>query len=154
MFRKSYPHEVTRSLREARTHCHDRSENHDGDLTMKIIAILSSVGLLLSIAGAVSSQQGFAVSIERCRSDLASWTNDFSYVKTAREDQLLAFDQLKSRSDEAKGCRILDNKEPYYTAAAIIQTGYSALMRDRLYDFLVRHNLVEQFQKEDANGLR
>jgi hypothetical protein len=125
-----------------------------GISTMKIIAIVSSAVLLLSIAGSVSSQQGFAVSVDRCRSDLASWTNDFSYVNTAREDQLLTFDQLKSRIDEAKGCRILDAKEPYYTAAAVVQTGYSALMRDRLYDFLVRHNLVEQFQKEDANGLR
>lgn len=121
---------------------------------MKIIAIVSSTILLLSIAGSVSSSQGFAVSVERCRSDLASWTRDFSYVDTAREDQLLTFDQLKSRSDEAKGCRILDDKEPYYTAAATVQTGYSALMRDRLYDFLLRHNLTDQFQKEDANGLR
>jgi hypothetical protein len=121
---------------------------------MKTIAIVSSAVLLLSIAGSVSSQQGFAVSVDRCRSDLASWTNDFSYVNTAREDQLLTFDQLKSRIDEAKGCRILDNKEPYYTAAAIVQTGYSTLIRDRLYDFLMRHNLVDQFQKEDANGLR
>ena len=121
---------------------------------MKIIAIVSSAVLLLSTAGSVSSQQGVAVSVERCRSDLASWTRDFSYIDTARQDQLLTFDQLKSRIDEAKGCRILDNQEPYYTAAAVVQTSYSALMKDRLYDFLVRHNLIEQFQKEDANGLR
>jgi len=121
---------------------------------MRTIAIVLSAVLLLSMAGSVSSQQGFAVSVDRCRSDLASWTNDFSYANTARADQLLAFDQLKSRIDEAKGCRLLDNQEPYYTAAAIVQTGYSALMRDRLYDFLVRHNLDEQFRKEDTNGLR
>jgi len=121
---------------------------------MKIIATVWSAVLLLLLADSVSSRQGFAVSVERCRSDLASWTNDFSYVNTAREDQLLLFDQLKSRIDEAKGCRILDDKEPYYTAAAVVQLSYSALMRDRLYDFLVRHNLVDQFQKEDANGLR
>jgi len=125
-----------------------------GILTMKITAIVWSAVLLLSIAGSLASQQGFAVSVERCRSDLASWTKDFSYVDTAREDQLLTFDQLKTRTDEAKGCRILDNQEPYYTAAAIVQTSYSALIKDRLYDFLVRHNLIEQFQKEDANGLR
>jgi hypothetical protein len=121
---------------------------------MKIIAIVSSAVLLLSVAGSVSSQQGFAVSVERCRSDLASWTNDFSYVNTAREDQLLAFHQLQSRSDEAKGCRVLDNKEPYYTAAANVQAAYSAQVKDRLYHFVLRHNLDEQFRKEDANGLR
>lgn len=121
---------------------------------MKVMAILSSAILLLSLAGSVSSQQGFAVSVERCRSDLASWTKDFRYVDAAREDQLLGFDQLTSRIDEAKGCRVLDNKEPYYTAAATVQTKYSGLIRDRLYDFLMRHNLAEQFQKEDANGLR
>jgi hypothetical protein len=121
---------------------------------MRIVAIVSSAVLLLSFAGSVSPQQGFAVSVERCRSDLASWTKDFSYVDTGREDQLLTFDQLTSRIDEAKGCRVLDNKEPYYTAAAIVQTGYTALARDRLYHFVVRHNLAEQFHKEDANGLR
>jgi len=126
----------------------------DGDLTMKIIAFASSAVLLLSIASSASSQQGYAVSIERCRSDLASWTRDFSYVDTAREIQLLTFDQLKSRTDEAKGCAVLDDKEPYHTADAVVQTEYSALMRERLYDFLVRHNLTEQFQKDDANGLR
>jgi hypothetical protein len=121
---------------------------------MKIIAILSSAILLVLIPRAVSSQQGFAVSVERCRSDLASWTRDFSYIDTARQDQLLSFDQLMSRRDEAKGCRVLDEMEPYYTAAATVQANYNALMRDRLYDFIVRHNLDEQFKKEDANGLR
>ena len=121
---------------------------------MKIIAIVSSAVLLLSIAGSVSSQQGVAVSVERCRSDLASWTRDFGYVDTARQDQLLTFDQLTSRIDEAKGCRVLDNMEPYYTAAATVQATYNALVKDRLYHFLLRHNLDEQFRKEDANGLR
>jgi hypothetical protein len=121
---------------------------------MRFIAFASSAVLLFSTAGAVSSQQGFAVSVERCRSDLASWTQDFSYVDAARDGQILTFDQLKSRTDEAKGCSVIDDKEPYHTAAAVVQSDYSARMRDRLYDFLVRHNLTEQFQKDDANGLR
>jgi hypothetical protein len=44
--------------------------------------------------------------------------------------------------------------EPYYSAAEIVQTSYNALVRDRLYHFVVRHNLTEQFKKEDADGLR
>lgn len=121
---------------------------------MKIIAFASSAIFLLLIAVPVSSRQGAAVSVERCRADLASWTRDFSYVDTARLDQLLTFDQLKSRIDEAKGCRVLDNLEPYYTAAATVQGNYSALMEDRLYHFVLRHSLDQQFEKEDANGLR
>lgn len=129
-------------------------QRSQGILTMKIAVIVASALLLFPVGRSVSPQQGFAVSVDRCRSDLASWTRDFSYVDTAREDQLLTFDELTSRIDEAKGCRVLDNMEPYYTAAAVVQTGYSALVRERLYDFVVRHNLAEQFRKEDANGLR
>lgn len=121
---------------------------------MKIFAIASSAVLLLCMASSVSSRQGAAVSVERCRADLASWTRDFSYIDTARQNQLLAFDELKNRIDEAKGCRVLDNMEPYYTAAATVQVDYSAQMRDRLYHFVLRHNLDQQFEKEDANGLR
>jgi hypothetical protein len=121
---------------------------------MKIVAPVSLAALLFSTAGSVSSQQGYAVSVERCRSDLASWTNDFSYVDTARQDQLLTFDQLTSRIDEAKGCHVMDDKEPYFTASATVQVGYSAFVKQRLYDFVVRHNLAEQFRKEDAGGLR
>jgi hypothetical protein len=121
---------------------------------MKIGAIVSSAVLLFSFGGSVSSQQGFAVSVERCRSDLASWTHDFSYQDTAAEDLRLTFDQLTDRAGEAKGCRVMDNKEPYYAATEIVQSNYNALARDRLYHFLARHNLTEQFKKEDANGLR
>ena len=121
---------------------------------MKIVAIVSSAVLLFFLGGSVSSQQGFAVSVERCRSDLASWTKDFSYQDTAGEDLRLTFDQLTDRVGEAKGCRVMDNKEPYYTAAEIVQSNYNAIVRDRLYHFVVRHSLTEQFKKEDANGLR
>jgi hypothetical protein len=121
---------------------------------MRVKVITASAALLLSAAVSNSDPQGAAVSVERCRTDLASWTHDFGYANTAREEQLLGFDQLKLRIDEARGCSILDSKEPYLTAAATIQTRYSVLMRERLYDFLVRHEMAEQFQKEDANGLR
>jgi hypothetical protein len=122
--------------------------------TMKAIAIAASVVFFLSLAGSVSPQQGAALSLERCRSDLANWTHDFSYFDTAREDQLLTYDELKTRIDEAGGCRNWDSNEPYYSAAATVQARYSALIRDRLYDFLVRHQMAGQFEKEDANGLR
>jgi hypothetical protein len=125
-----------------------------GSFAMKIVAIVSSAVLLLSIAGSALPQQGAAVSVERCRSDLASWTRDFSYVDMAREDQLLTFDELTRRIDEAKGCRVLDVREPYYTAAATVQASYGAMVKDRLYDFVNRHNLGDQFRREDASGLR
>jgi hypothetical protein len=121
---------------------------------MKAIAIVATAVLFLFLAGPVSPQQGAAVSLERCRSDLANWTHDFSYSDMGRDDQLLTYDQLKTRIDEAIGCRNWDSNEPYLTAAATVQTRYAAMIRDRLYDFLVRHNLSDQFTKEDANGLR
>ena len=121
---------------------------------MSFKAIAASAALLLCAAASGSPQEGAAVSVARCRSDLANWTHHFTYVNTGTEEQLLPFDQLKERSDEAKGCSVLDSNEPYVSAAATIQTRYGALMRDRLYNFVARHNLTDQFQKEDANGLR
>ena len=121
---------------------------------MKFLAMVSSAVFLLFTGGSVSSQQGFAVSIERCRSDLASWTNNFSYRDQGKPDSLLTYDQLTARIGEAKGCRIIDDNEPYHTAAAIVQSNYSAVVNERLLDFVARHNLSEQFKKEDADGLR
>jgi hypothetical protein len=119
---------------------------------MKITIIAVAAGLLLLFGGAVSSQD--SNSVEQCRSDLAAWTHDFSYADTARDDQLLTYDQLKQRTAEANRCSFMDDKEPYHTATSVVQMRYGGLMRDRLYDFLVRHDMTAQFQKEDANGLR
>ena len=123
---------------------------------MKAIAVAASAVLFLSIAGSVSPQQGAAVSLERCRSDLTNWTHNFkdSDSEMALEEKSLTYDQLRSRADEAIGCRNWDGQEPYFTAATKIQMRYSGQVRDRLYDFVVRHNMAEEFQKEDANGLR
>jgi hypothetical protein len=123
-----------------------------GITTMKITMIGAAAVLFLLLGGAVSSQD--SDSVEQCRVDLATWTHDFSYRDTAREDQLLTYDQLKQRTDEANRCGLMDDKEPYHTASATVQTRYGGLMRDRLYDFLTRHDMAMQFQKEDANGLR
>jgi hypothetical protein len=121
-------------------------------MTMKITMIGAATVLFLLFGEPVSSQD--SNSVEQCRSDLAAWTHDFSYGDTAREDQLLTYDQLKQRAAEANRCSLMDDKEPYHTATSVVQTRYSGLMRDRLYDFLVRHDLTAQFQKEDANSLR
>ena len=121
---------------------------------MKSRAIGAVAILALAGGGSVASRQGAAVSVERCRSDLATWTHDFGFTNLEREEQLLTFDVLKNRIDEAKGCRVMDNQAPYYDAAALVQAHYNDLIRTRLQDFLLRHNMTQQFQAEDANGLR
>jgi hypothetical protein len=114
---------------------------------------LATLFLLASFAGSVSSQDSMPV--EQCRTDLAAWTHDFNFmVDTTRDDLLLTYDQLKDRTSEAGHCALLDDKEPYHAAAGALQVHYSGLMKDRLHDFLVRHDMLAQFQKEDGNGLR
>jgi hypothetical protein len=120
---------------------------------MKITIVAAITVLLLSFAGPVSPQQDSA-SVEQCRADLATWTHDFSYPDMVREDLLLTYDQLKGRISEASRCSLMDDKEPYHSATSVLQIRYSGLLKDRLYDFLVRHDMVTQFQKDDANGLR
>lgn len=116
-------------------------------------AMVATILLLASLAGPVSSQDSMPV--EQCRVDLAAWTHDFSSnADTTRDDLLLTYDQLKDRTSEAGHCALIDDKEPYHTAAGYMQVRYSGLMKDRLYDFLVRHDMLAQFQKEDGNGLR
>ncbi len=121
---------------------------------MKItILTFATTVLLLSFAASISSQ-GDPAPIEQCRSELASWTHDFSYTDAAREDSLLTYDQLKGRISEVNKCAMIDVDEPYHGSTGILTTRYNSQMRDRLFDFIVRHNMVDQFQKDDANGLR
>jgi hypothetical protein len=108
--------------------------------------------LFVCFAKPVSSQD--PAPVEQCRADLASWTHDFNLSGTVKEDSLLTYQQLKDRSTEASKCALMDDKEPYHGTAEILQIRYAGLMRDRLYDFLVRHNMLADFQKEDTNGLR
>jgi hypothetical protein len=119
---------------------------------MKIVLIAATIVLFASFPPPVSPQD--SSSVEQCRVDLASWTHDFSYTDNTRAESLLTYDKLKDRTAEASKCGVLDDKEPYHTAAAVLQIRYNGLMKDRVFDFLVRHDLTSQFQKEDTNGLR
>lgn len=119
---------------------------------MKIGYFGALIALFVSLAGSVSSQD--AAPIEQCRADLASWTHDFNLSGMVKEDSLLTYQQLKDRSAEAAKCSLMDDKEPYHSTADALQIRYAGLMRDRLYDFLVRHSMLADFQKEDGNGLR
>jgi hypothetical protein len=119
---------------------------------MKIAITAAIVVAFTFLARPVSPQD--PAPIEKCRADLASWTHDFSYTDTNRTDAILSYQQLKDRSAEANQCALMDDKEPYHGASIDLQGRYSTIMRDRLYDFLVRHSMTDQFQKEDANGLR
>lgn len=120
--------------------------------TIKAIAAITFFALL---AGPVSPQED-SPQIEKCRTDLSDWTQGFSFTggDTTRSDMILTYEQLKDRTAEANRCGLMDDKEPYHTATVVLQTRYNGLMKDRLFDFLVRHNMVGQFEQDDTNGLR
>ena len=122
---------------------------------MRTIKTIAALLLFISIAGPVSPQED-SPQIEKCRADLSSWTQGFSFTggDTTRSDMILSYDQLKERTAEANRCGLMDDKEPYHTATVVLQTRYNGMMKDRLFDFIVRRGMIEQFEQDDKNGLR
>ena len=122
---------------------------------MRTIKTIAAFLLFISIAGPVSPQ-GDSPQIEKCRADLSAWTQGFSFTggDTTRSDMILSYDQLKERTAEANRCGLMDDKEPYHTATVVLQTRYNGMMNDRLFHFIVRRGMIDQFEQDDKNGLR
>jgi hypothetical protein len=110
--------------------------------------------------------QEHAHSVESCRADLAVWgkkgdENDYREQEArqlhggAKNDNPLTkvtVQELVLRMGEMGNCRIVDkSQEQQYLD---VLKFYSSIISDRMRNFLQRHNLVEQFLKEDAFGER
>jgi hypothetical protein len=121
---------------------------------MKPTMFIVILGLLIFSTRPVSPQDTEGPALEQCRIDLASWTHDFSYVQPANADLMLTSRQLMDRTRELKKCILLEAKEPYRSSITSLEPHYDELLEERLLGFLARHNLLEQFQKEDSDGLR
>jgi hypothetical protein len=128
----------------------------------RAIAILAT--LLFSTATA--RVQEHAPTVEVCRADVAVWANtnaETDYYNAEREwttngvpnrtdIEKLPIIEVKARAREMFVCQDVDptRKESYLDAGRF----YHNVQADRWYEFLLRHNLLDQFEQEDAAGKR
>jgi hypothetical protein len=94
-----------------------------------------------------------APTAEQCKADATVWFNQ--HLITPTVDDALSFRELSARESEMADC--LDVLEPSSTErnhAYEVGTSYGLIIGKRETNFLKRHNLIQQFEKEDAQGAR
>jgi len=126
---------------------------------------LTAFALLLFSPLAVQVQE-HAPTADVCRADVAVWSSsdlkaDYYNAETdsiknktpnRNELNLLPLTEIRARMSEMQKCREVDpNREDSYLKA---EGFYYDVQAERWYRFLVRHQLLAQFEREDAAGKR
>jgi hypothetical protein len=114
--------------------------------TILILALLTS-------PAALGQEIHHAPTAEQCKADATVWFNQ--HLITPTVDDALSFRELSARESEMADC--LDVLEPSSTErnhAYEVGTSYGLIIGKRETNFLKRHNLIQQFEKEDAQGAR
>jgi len=104
--------------------------------------------------------------VEVCRADLSVWYDsqeeiDYNNAQVRRVTDgipnptaiaKLSVEEVKARVRELIECRRVDpsNEDEYFKT----QGFYHDVQADRWLDFLLRHQLMKQFDREDAAGKR
>lgn len=126
--------------------------------------------LLLLLLVAPATAQEHAPTVDICRADAALW---ISQIKTDKIDSL-SFNELINRQNEMRDCMVVDpesdtappqttDSEEIYRAweehikdqnrfdnYEALFAAYCAVSGKRMYDFLDRHGLSQQFLQEDS----
>jgi hypothetical protein len=122
---------------------------------MKAFLIVSIV--MLSV---VANSQEHSPALEQCRLDfdtykkLGNFAHPTEAEFTAQRDYLRRFplSEINRRIVEMESCMDVDQTHRQdYTDASLLLEG---AQRNRYMNFLVRHNLWDQFVAEDAQGKR
>ncbi len=125
------------------------------------------IGVLLVFSSPVHAKpQQHAPTLETCRADRAVWYNSEMSTEYMKAETARVSDGMKNRTPSAKlplaeiitrhhemaDCQAVDpgNSDAYRAATEF----YYGIYTDRCISFIVRHNLMEQLRKEDAEGLR
>jgi hypothetical protein len=106
-----------------------------------------SAALLLFLA--VSPAQDHAPTVDQCRADQRLWS---SQLDTPEEVNALSFRKLNKRSEEMAACSTVDEEHP--TSYSLTGARLTLQKESRLFDFVTRHKLFDQFLAEDAAGKR
>jgi hypothetical protein len=128
----------------------------------------SLLALIFAFSPLSTFAQQQSLTVARCRADAASWGNVDKFNEYLKvEDQYkdsqkpnpnntelarLPMNEILKRAREMADCGDLDDRTdaPYARTAYM----YEHIWGDRMLNFLGRHNLWQQFQKEDAEGKR
>lgn len=121
------------------------------------------VFLVLTSGG---STQEHAPTVDVCRADQAAWGNaqaqqDYATqelqhakqgTKNTNPSAELPYEELIARQGEMVTCTAVDppNSDKYVDT----DNFYTQVAGDRFENFIIRHNLMQQFLHEDAAGLR
>jgi hypothetical protein len=116
---------------------------------MKTAVLLAA----LLLPGIANPGQQHAPTADQCDADRRLWVSQWSNVSS------LPYHEVEAREAEMTACsNIMDSStEAGFLKAKLYETtssSYRAEMGARLQSFLARHNLIEQFQSEDAAGKR
>jgi hypothetical protein len=128
----------------------------------------SLFALMLAFSPLSTFAQQKPLTVKQCRADATIWGNMDRYDEYLKaEDQhkdpqtpnpnntelaRLPLNEILLRARAMTDCSGLDDqKGSLYLQAMMI---YEHIWGDRMLNFLGRHNLWEQFQKEDAEGKR
>jgi hypothetical protein len=114
------------------------------------LAMLLAVILLPSIA---NPAQEHAPTLDQCNADERLWASQLSNVDS------LPYKEVEARENEMTNCATTmdtSTETGYRNASSYKSLGsnYRGQMGRRLQTFLIRHNLIDQFLAEDAEGKR
>lgn len=90
-----------------------------------------------------------APTVEQCRADQRLW---MSKVETDSDVVSISFTDLSSWADEIDDCEKVDPDSRYKYLSLESEIAYTKISRFR--KFLKRHDLLQQFLAEDAQGKR
>lgn len=104
---------------------------------------------LLSLVTSVFGQD-HAPTVEQCRADQHLWSDQLQNDRD--EISKLSFRQITGRSEEMADCISVDRERAMHYSIAV--AGFSEHLMSRMYNFIKRHELLDQFKAEDAAGKR
>jgi hypothetical protein len=131
---------------------------------MRILLATLTLATLAPVAN--SESQKHAPTVEACRADLALWYDVESATEYKKAETLhitggaknstpaakLPLREVNARVIEMGKCSHVDTtRSDAYVGA---NDFYAGVQGDRYFAFIVRHNLMPQIMKEDAQGLR
>lgn len=111
--------------------------------------------LLLSLLLAPSMLQEHAPTVDTCRADSSVWNRDLPLYKGLSETELM------KRAGEMSNCQTVDPAREGDTSSLLRYIGYQRLevfyrgqSEFRAVNFITRHGLWKQFEKEDEPNSR
>jgi hypothetical protein len=122
----------------------------------------------LILAPMAANAQEHAPTAAQCQADVAVWGDSSMEMETEYNKAQTAFvndntpnktdtaklglDEIIARQGEMANCMKVDR--PSFNRYYDTQQFYHSILMDRLFDFIKRHNLMEQVKLEDSRGER